>query len=73
MVPIARRHVAEAGLSDRIRTREGDLRRDPFGEGYDLALLSAICHMLSPDENRDLFRRLHAALAPGGRWSSRTM
>ena len=67
VVPIARRHVAEAGLLDRVHTRTGDLRRDAFGTGYDLALLSAICHMLGPDEVRDLFRRVHAALVPGGR------
>jgi len=66
VVPIARRHVAEAGLSERIRVREGDLRREAFGSGFDLALLSAICHMLGADENRDLFRRAFSALAPGG-------
>lgn len=67
VTPIAARHVEEAGLAARVRTRTGDLRRDAFGEGWDLALLSAICHMLGPDANRDLFRRVFAALAPGGR------
>jgi (2Fe-2S) ferredoxin/SAM-dependent methyltransferase len=67
VTPIAERHAQEAGLSARVRTRTGDLRRDAFGTGYDLALLSAICHMLGPDGNRDLFRRAFAALAPGGR------
>lgn len=67
VVPIAAGHVAAAGLSDRVRTRVGDLRVDAFGSGYDLALLSAICHMLGPDENRDLLRRVFAALSAGGR------
>lgn len=67
VVPIAARHVEEAGLAGRVRTRVGDLRRDAFGSGFDLALVSAICHMLGPDENRDLLRRVFAALAPGGR------
>ncbi len=67
VVGIAERHIAEAGLTTRVRTRIGDLRRDAFGSGYDLALLSAICHMLGPDENRDLFRRACASLVPGGR------
>ena len=40
---------------------------DRFGEGYDLVFVSAICHMLGPEENRDLLRRCHAALRPGGR------
>ncbi len=65
--PIAQRHIAAAKLEDRVKVRVGDLRTDAFGSGFDLALLSAICHMLSPDENRDLFRRAGAALAPGGR------
>ncbi len=64
---ITQRHVKEAGLEERIATREGDLRKDKLGEGYDLALLSAICHMLSVDENKDLIRRCFDALAPGGR------
>ncbi len=67
VVPIAREHIRAAGLDDRVSAREGDLRRDDFGTGYDLVLLSAVCHMLGPDENRDLVRRAHAALAPGGR------
>lgn len=67
VVPIARKYIEEAGLSDRITTRIGDLRKDDFGRDYDLLFLSAICHMLSPDENRDLLRRCHRALKPGGR------
>jgi (2Fe-2S) ferredoxin/predicted O-methyltransferase YrrM len=67
VVPIAERNVAEAGLADRVRTRVGDLARDDLGQGYDLALLSAICHMLGPDEVQELLRRVWAALAPGGR------
>jgi predicted O-methyltransferase YrrM len=67
VVPIAEGHIARAGLSSRIRTRVGDLRKDSLGEGWDLILLSAICHMLSPEENHDLLRRCWAALAPGGR------
>ncbi len=30
-------------------------------------LVLAICHMLSPAENQDLIRRIHAALSVGGR------
>ena len=67
VLPIAQRHIEEAGLSDRVAPRPGDLRADRFGEGYDLVLLSAICHMLGPEENRDLLRRCREALAPRGR------
>ncbi len=67
VLPIAAGHIAAAGLGGRVRTRAGDLRSDALGAGYDLVLLSAICHMLGPEENRDLLRRVKAALAPGGR------
>lgn len=67
VLPITGEHVRAAGLEGRVTTRTGDLRTDAFGDGYDLVLLSAICHMLGPDENRDLLRRCHAALGPGGR------
>jgi len=67
VVPLAQAHIREAGLEARVRVRCGDLRSSPFGEGYNLAFVSAICHMLSPDENQDLLRRCCAALAPGGR------
>ncbi|MFZ0963796.1 MAG: methyltransferase [Terriglobia bacterium] len=64
---IAQRHIKAAGLTGRIETRAGDLRRDPLGRGFNLVLVSAICHMLSPEENQDLFRRCFVALAPEGR------
>jgi len=67
VVPIAQRHIQAAGLADRVTTRTGDLRRDELGSGYDLALLSSICHMLSPDENRNLLDRVRRSLGPGGR------
>jgi (2Fe-2S) ferredoxin/SAM-dependent methyltransferase len=67
VLPIAEGHVAAAGLEARVRTRAGDLRRDELGSGFDLVLLSSICHMLSADENRSLLRRAFTALAPGGR------
>jgi SAM-dependent methyltransferase len=67
VVPIAEGHIRGAGLSERIATRAGDLRRDDLGAGFDLVFLSSICHMLGPDGNRDLLARAGQALAPGGR------
>jgi (2Fe-2S) ferredoxin/predicted O-methyltransferase YrrM len=67
VLAIADRHIREAGLEKRIATRVGDLRTDEFGGGYDLVLISAICHMLGAEENRDLLARAFRALAPGGR------
>jgi (2Fe-2S) ferredoxin/2-polyprenyl-3-methyl-5-hydroxy-6-metoxy-1,4-benzoquinol methylase len=67
VIPIAQSHIEKAGLANRIQTRAGDLRAGKLGEGFDVVFVSAICHMLSPAENRDLLRRCHAALEPHGR------
>jgi (2Fe-2S) ferredoxin/2-polyprenyl-3-methyl-5-hydroxy-6-metoxy-1,4-benzoquinol methylase len=67
VIPIAQGHIESAGLAGRIRTRPGDLRAHNFGEGYDLVFVSAICHMLGADDNKDLLKRCFAALAPRGR------
>jgi (2Fe-2S) ferredoxin/predicted O-methyltransferase YrrM len=67
VVPIAQRHIDEAGLAGRVKTRIGDLTDDAYGTGYDLVFLSAICHMNSPAENRAMFAKAFAALAPAGR------
>jgi (2Fe-2S) ferredoxin/predicted O-methyltransferase YrrM len=65
--PIALRHIREAGVEDRVQVRAGDLRDGRFGAGYDLVFISAICHMLSPEENLELLRHCREALAAGGR------
>jgi (2Fe-2S) ferredoxin/2-polyprenyl-3-methyl-5-hydroxy-6-metoxy-1,4-benzoquinol methylase len=67
VLPIAQGHIESAGLAGRIRTRPGDLRVDQLGEGYDLVLVSAICHMLGVAENKDLLKRCFQALVPEGR------
>ena len=68
VVPIAQEHVRQAGLTDRISTRAGDMLSVPLeAASYDVVLLSAICHMFSPEENRQLLKRAYTALAPHGR------
>ncbi len=67
VLPLTEKYAAEAGLTDRIRFQPGDMHRDPFGTGYDMALLFAICHMNSRKENRILFAKCRDALTPGGR------
>jgi len=67
VVPLTAGYVREAGVADRVTTRVGDLNADELGSGYDLVLISAICHMNGPARNADLIRRAARALAPGGR------
>ena len=68
VIPIAGKHMVEAGLADRVDLVAGDLMSDePLPKGADLAWVSAVIHMLSREENRRLFANVHAALADGGR------
>ncbi len=67
VLPITREHLQKAGVAERITTRAGDMLTADLGKDHDLVLLSAICHMFSPEENRQLLKRICAALAPGGR------
>jgi predicted O-methyltransferase YrrM len=66
VVPIAEKNFAEAGLTDRVTLVEGDYYNDALPEGADLAWLGAICHQNSRQQNRDLFTKVHTALADDG-------
>jgi cyclopropane fatty-acyl-phospholipid synthase-like methyltransferase len=63
---IGREIIAAAGMSDRVRHRDGDALTADLGGPYDLILCFNLVHHLTPDEIVDLFRRFHDALAPGG-------
>ncbi len=67
VVELAGKYVEREGLSDRISTLAGNYHTDDFGSGYDLVFLSAIVHINSPEENRDLLRKTCDSLKPGGR------
>ena len=67
VVPLTTEYVSQAGVSAQVRLRPGDMLEDEFGSGYDVIMLNAICHMFSEEQNRDIFRRAHRALAPKGR------
>lgn len=68
VLPIARRHVAAANLTDRVDFVAGDFYADAaLPVGADLAWVSAIVHQNSRQQNRDLLAKVHAAMAAGGR------
>ncbi len=67
VIPMARARLAEAGMLDRVRLVAGDFYRNELPGGHDLALLSAIIHQNSPEENVDLFQKVFHALVSGGR------
>jgi len=67
VINIARRRLATTGLLDRIQLVAGDFCKDELPTGHDLALLSAIIHQNSPEQNIELFRKILRALQPEGR------
>jgi (2Fe-2S) ferredoxin/predicted O-methyltransferase YrrM len=67
VIALTQNYIENAGLAAQVKTRPGDLRTDSLGSGFDLVFVSAICHMLDPEENRGLIQRCHQALAPRGR------
>ena len=67
VIPMARRRLAAAGLAKRVKLVAGDFTRDRLPAGADLAWVSAIVHQNSRAQNRALFAKVYAALAPGGR------
>ena len=67
VIPMARRRLAAAGLSERVRLVPGDFYTDALPPGADLAWVSAIVHQNSREQNRALFAKVFEALAPDGR------
>lgn len=60
------RGIARAnGYADVVTFEEGDLRKDGFGEGRDVVLLSNILHHFGADENAAILKRVHSAMKPG--------
>jgi SAM-dependent methyltransferase len=66
VLPLTRDYVRRAGLLARFDFIAGDFRRDDWGKGYDLVLLSAIVHMNSREENLRLVAKAAASLNRGG-------
>jgi hypothetical protein len=63
--PIARKHIAAAGLSDRVATAGGDFFKDPLPKA-DLITMGMILHDWNLDRKRQLIRAAYDALPPGG-------
>jgi Methylase involved in ubiquinone/menaquinone biosynthesis len=67
VIPLARLRLEATGLLDRITLVAGDFSKDELPLGHDLAILSAIIHQNSPEQNVALYRKIFSALEPGGR------
>ena len=67
VIEMARERLKSEGLLDRVRLEAGSYYLQEFPEGHDLALISAIIHSNSLDENLELYRKVFRSLKPGGR------
>ncbi len=63
--PIARKHIAAAGLSDRIGTAGGDFFADPLPKA-DLITMGMILHDWNLEKKKHLIRAAYDALPPNG-------
>jgi ubiquinone/menaquinone biosynthesis C-methylase UbiE len=67
---VTKEYLKRHGVADRYDFLPGDLKQVDFGENrFDLAILGNIVHSEGEASSRDLFKRLHRALASGGRIS----
>ena len=67
VLEVAKENAEKLGVSDRYSTIEGSAFDVDYGTGYDLVLLTNFLHHFDPPTNEMLLRKVHAALAEGGR------
>jgi ubiquinone/menaquinone biosynthesis C-methylase UbiE len=67
VLEVAKENAQKAGVADRYHTIEGSAFDVEFGSGYDLVLITNFLHHFDPPTNETLLRKIHAALADGGR------
>lgn len=67
VLEVAKENAQNAGVADRYHTIEGSAFDVEFGTGYDLVLITNFLHHFDPPTNETLLRKVHAALADGGR------
>jgi len=66
VIPMAKKRIAQARLSRRVKFVPGDFYTDDLPPGADFAWLSAIAHQNSRAQNRELFAKIYHALKPHG-------
>ena len=66
VIPLTKKYVDEAGLSDNFDFIEGDYLTNDFEGSYDLILLSAIVHINSYEQNKMLIKKCADALNKNG-------
>lgn len=64
---LARRRIAEEGLSGRIEVVAGDIETAELPAGYDCCLLANVIHCFSPEQNQRLLAKARRAVRPHAR------
>ncbi len=67
VLEVAKENAQKAGVADRYHTIEGNAFDVDYGTGYDLVLLTNFLHHFDPSTCETLLRKVHNALADGGR------
>jgi ubiquinone/menaquinone biosynthesis C-methylase UbiE len=67
VLEVAKENARNAGVSDRYSTIEGSAFDVEYGSGYDLVLLTNFLHHFDTATCETLLRKVHMALADGGR------
>jgi ubiquinone/menaquinone biosynthesis C-methylase UbiE len=66
VLEVAKENAKKFGIDGRFHTIAGSAFDVPFGEGYDVVLLTNFLHHFDPPTIDTLARKVHAALKPGG-------
>jgi ubiquinone/menaquinone biosynthesis C-methylase UbiE len=64
---VASTRIAKAGLESRISVVSGDAMAERLPSGYDVFLLANLIHYWSPEQNRELLRRVREVAGAGSR------
>jgi SAM-dependent methyltransferase len=67
VVPLTKQRIADAGLSDRLGTAEGDVLTDPYPTGHDVLVMSNLIHYFDADHSRTVLKRAREAVPSGSR------
>jgi SAM-dependent methyltransferase len=67
VLEVGKENAQKFGVGDRWHMLAGSAFDADFGEDFDLVLIPNFFHHFDPPTNEKLMRKIHAALAPGGR------
>ncbi|MEO8436732.1 MAG: class I SAM-dependent methyltransferase [Pyrinomonadaceae bacterium] len=67
VLEVAKENAQAFGVAERYQTKPGSAFDVDYGTGYDLVLLTNFLHHFDPPTCEVLLKKVHQALAPGGR------